>query len=70
MNTYLKLGESCKVRILNEIYTKTGGYITYTLDCDRLSSGRIFIFSYKVEDNKISSVKEYEALPFKEEGDE
>lgn len=79
LNVYLKfkLSEAVKnskmedtyynpsVRILEEITSSDGGYILYTIDTPALSEGRLFIFSYKLnEHNKLSSVHEMEGIDF------
>ena len=79
LNVYLKfkLSEAVKnskledtyynpsVRILEEITSSEGGYVLYTIDTPALSEGRLFIFSYKLDEhNKLSSVHEMEGIDF------
>lgn len=68
LNTYLKLQDNpCKVVILDDFSDKNGGYVKYSLDTLSISSTRIFMFTYRTENNKLVEVHEMECIPFSTE---
>lgn len=67
LNTYLKFqGLETRVEVLVCRYSKSTGYVIYTLHTDALLAGRRFLFMYDLNSaGKICSVYEAELLDFR-----